>query len=120
MERFISIMIENTAGKFPLWLTSDQFAILPISDRFIPYCKEIVQELAKFDIRGFVDERAEKIGRKIRDAEVQHVPFMLIVGEQEQENKKLSIRRQGQGDLGSFSVADFVALFKEELEKENG
>ena len=120
MERFISIMIENTAGKFPLWLTSDQFAILPISDRFIPYCKEIVQELAKFDIRGFVDERAEKIGRKIRDAEVQHVPFMLIVGEQEQENQKLSIRRQGQGDLGSFSVADFVALFKEELEKENG
>ena len=120
MERFISIMIENTAGKFPLWLTSDQFAILPISDRFIPYCKEIVQELAKFDIRGFVDERAEKIGRKIRDAEVQHVPFMLIVGEQEQENQKLSIRRQGQGDLGSFSVADFVTLFKEELEKENG
>jgi len=120
MERFISIMIENTAGKFPLWLTSDQFAILPISDRFIPYCKEIVQELAKFDIRGFVDERAEKIGRKIRDSEVQHVPFMLIVGEQEQENQKLSIRRQGQGDLGSFSVADFVTLFKEELEKENG
>jgi len=120
MERFISIMIENTAGKFPLWLTSDQFAILPISDRFIPYCKEIIQELAKFDIRGFVDERAEKIGRKIRDAEVQHVPFMLIVGEQEQENQKLSIRRQGQGDLGSFSVADFVALFKQELEKENG
>jgi threonyl-tRNA synthetase len=120
MERFISIMIENTAGKFPLWLTSDQFAILPISDRFIPYCKEVVQALAKHDIRGFVDERAEKIGRKIRDAEVQHVPFMLILGEQEQENQKLSIRRQGQGDLGSFSVADFVALFKEELEKENG
>jgi threonyl-tRNA synthetase len=119
MERFISIMIENTAGKFPLWLTSDQFAILPISDRFIPYCKEIVQELAKFDIRGFVDERAEKIGRKIRDAEVQHVPFMLIVGEQEQENQKLSIRRQGQGDLGSFSVSDFVNLFNVELEKEN-
>ena len=84
MERFISIMIENTAGKFPLWLTSDQFAILPISDRFIPYCKEVVQALAKHDIRGFVDERAEKIGRKIRDAEVQHIPFMLVVGEQEQ------------------------------------
>ncbi|MFN6062612.1 MAG: threonine--tRNA ligase, partial [Bacteroidota bacterium] len=87
MERFISIMIENTAGKFPLWLTSDQFAILPISDRFIPYCKEVVQALAKHDIRGFVDERAEKIGRKIRDAEVQHIPFMLVVGEQEQENQ---------------------------------
>ena len=120
MERFISIMIENTAGKFPLWLTSDQFAILPISDRFIPYCKEIVQELAKHDIRGFVDERAEKIGRKIRDAEVQHVPFMLIVGEQEQENKMISVRRQGQGDLGSFSISDFVSLFKGELERENG
>jgi len=119
MERFISIMIENTAGKFPLWLTSDQFAILPISDRFIPYCKEVVQALAKHDIRGFVDERAEKIGRKIRDAEVQHVPFMLVVGEQEQENQKISVRRQGQGDLGSFSVSDFVNLFNLELEKEN-
>ena len=119
MERFISIMIENTAGKFPLWLTSDQFAILPISDRFIPYCKEVVQALAKHDIRGFVDERAEKIGRKIRDAEVQHVPFMLVVGEQEQENQMISVRRQGQGDLGSFSVSDFVNLFNGELEKEN-
>ena len=119
MERFISIMIENTAGKFPLWLTSDQFAILPISDRFIPYCKEVVQALAKHDIRGFVDERAEKIGRKIRDAEVQHIPFMLVVGEQEQENKMVSVRRQGQGDLGSFSVSDFVSLFNVELEKEN-
>ena len=119
MERFISIMIENTAGKFPLWLTSDQFAILPISDRFIPYCKEVVQALAKHDIRGFVDERAEKIGRKIRDAEVQHVPFMLVVGEQEQENQMISVRRQGQGDLGSFSVSDFVNLFNVELEKEN-
>jgi threonyl-tRNA synthetase len=119
MERFISIMIENTAGKFPLWLTSDQFAILPISDRFIPYCKEVVQALAKHDIRGFVDERAEKIGRKIRDAEVQHVPFMLVVGEQEQENQMVSVRRQGQGDLGSFSGLDFVNLFNVELEKEN-
>jgi threonyl-tRNA synthetase len=119
MERFISIMIENTAGKFPLWLTSDQFAILPISDRFIPYCKEVVQALAKHDIRGFVDERAEKIGRKIRDAEVQHIPFMLVVGEQEQENQMVSVRRQGQGDLGSFSVTDFVNLFNVELEKEN-
>ena len=119
MERFISIMIENTAGKFPLWLTSDQFAILPISDRFIPYCKEVVQALAKHDIRGFVDERAEKIGRKIRDAEVQHIPFMLVVGEQEQENQMISVRRQGQGDLGSFSVSDFVTLFNGELEKEN-
>ncbi len=119
MERFISIMIENTAGKFPLWLTSDQFAILPISDRFIPYCKEVVQALAKHDIRGFVDERAEKIGRKIRDAEVQHIPFMLVVGEQEQENQMVSVRRQGQGDLGSFSVSEFVNLFNVELEKEN-
>ena len=119
MERFISIMIENTAGKFPLWLTSDQFAILPISDRFIPYCKEVVQALAKHDIRGFVDERAEKIGRKIRDAEVQHIPFMLVVGEQEQENQMISVRRQGQGDLGSFSVSDVVSLFNGELEKEN-
>jgi threonyl-tRNA synthetase len=74
--------------------------------------------LAQHDIRGFIDERAEKIGRKIRDAEVQHIPFMLIVGEQEQENQMLSVRRQGQGDLGSFSVSAFVKLFNEALEKE--
>ena len=118
MERFISIMIEHTAGKFPLWLTPDQYAILPISDRFTPYCEEIKQALAKHDIRGFIDDRAESIGRKIRDTELKRVPIMLIIGDKEFENGQVSVRRQGQGDVGSMSVAEFVSYFEAELEKQ--
>jgi len=117
LERFISIMLENTAGKFPLWLTNDQYALLPISDRFLPYCRQVQEALAVEDIRGFVDERAEKVGRKIRDAEVKHVPFMLVVGEQEQENEQVSVRQHGLGDLGSFTVPDFVQMFRRNLEQ---
>ena len=100
MERFISILIEHTAGKFPLWLTPEQFAILPISDRFNDYAKQIEQELAQHDIRGIIDDRSEKIGRKIRDTELKKIPFMLIIGEQEVENGKVSVRKQGEGDMG--------------------
>ena len=115
MERFISILIEHTAGKFPLWLTPDQYALLPISDKWIPYCEEIKQELAKHDIRGFIDERAESIGRKIRDTELKRVPYMLIIGDKEAENQSVSVRRQGEGDLGTMSVSEFVAHFAEKL-----
>lgn len=115
MERFISILIEHTAGKFPLWLTPDQYALLPISDKWIPYCEEIKQELAKHDIRGFIDERAESIGRKIRDTELKRVPYMLIIGDKEAENQSVSVRRQGEGDLGTMSVSEFVAHFTEKL-----
>lgn len=115
MERFISILIEHTAGKFPLWLAPDQYALLPISDRFIPYCEEIKQKLALHDIRGFIDERAESIGRKIRDTELKRVPFMLIIGDKEAETREVSVRRQGHGDLGSMSVDAFTEMFHQAL-----
>ena len=120
MERFISILIENTAGKFPLWLTPEQYALLPISDRFVDYCRAVQKELAQHDIRGFVDERNETIGRKIRDTELKRVPIMLIVGEKEAEGGTVSVRLQGQddGDKGAMSVADFVAFFQNKVAEE--
>jgi threonyl-tRNA synthetase len=118
MERFISILIEDTAGKFPLWLTPDQIAILPISDKFNAYARQVEKELAAKDIRGFIDDRSEKIGRKIRDTELKKVPFMLIVGEKEASEGTLSVRRQGQGDLGSMALEEFVAHFEEQVQKE--
>ncbi|OJV14517.1 MAG: threonine--tRNA ligase [Dyadobacter sp. 50-39] len=114
MERFTAILIENTAGQFPLWLSPDQIAILPISEKFADYAEEVFFQLQDHDIRGFVDHRDEKIGRKIRDAEVTKVPFMLIVGEKEAAEGKLSVRRKGEGDLGSMTVDEFVAFFKKE------
>ncbi len=112
MERFIAVLTEHCAGKFPLWLAPDQIAILPISDRFSEYANNVLNLLAEHDIRGFVDERAETIGRKIRDTELKRVPFMLIVGEKEVEEGRISIRKQGEGDQGSMSVDEFVAYFK--------
>ncbi len=112
MERFISILIENTAGKFPLWLAPDQYALLPISDKFDDYCRKVEEQLALHDIRGYVDDRNETIGRKIRDTEVKRVPLMLIVGEKEVESGAVSVRRQGEGDIGSMPVEDFVNYFK--------
>jgi threonyl-tRNA synthetase len=114
MERFIAILIENTAGQFPLWLSPDQIAILPISEKFADYAEDVFFKLQDHDIRGFVDHRDEKIGRKIRDAEVTKVPFMLIVGEKEMAEGKLSVRRKGEGDLGSMTVEEFAAFFKKE------
>lgn len=114
MERFIAILIENTAGQFPLWLSPDQIAILPISEKFADYAEEVFFQLQDHDIRGFVDHRDEKIGRKIRDAEVTKVPFMLIVGEKEAAEGKLSVRRKGEGDLGSMTIEEFTTFFKKE------
>jgi len=119
MERFISILIENTAGKFPLWLMPEQYALLPISDKFVDYCKEIEEKLAAHDIRGYIDDRSETIGRKIRDTELKRIPYMLIVGEKEMEAGAVAVRRQGEGDKGSVSLEAFVELFKGELEKED-
>lgn len=115
MERFVAILIENTAGNFPLWLSPDQIAILPISEKYEAYANDLFLALQEADIRGFVDVRDEKIGRKIRDAEVAKVPFMLIVGEKEQAEGKVSVRRKGEGDLGSMSVSDFTAFFQEQV-----
>jgi len=117
LERFIAILIENTAGNFPFWLSPEQIAILPISERFEDYANEIFLILQEADIRGYVDHRSEKIGRKIRDAEVNKVPLMLIIGEKEQEERKISLRKKGDGDLGSFSIEEFIAFTKEEINK---
>lgn len=115
MERFIAVLTEHCAGNFPLWLAPEQIAILPISERFNEYAKEVLDILAEKDIRGYIDERDEKIQRKIRDAEVKKVPYMLIVGEKEQKNKAVAARRHGQGDLGSFKIEEFIAKFNEEV-----
>lgn len=117
MERFISILIEHTGGKFPLWLAAEQFAILPISDKYNAYAAEIKQELGKHGITGFIDDRSEKIGRKIRDAETSKIPIMLIIGEKEAESSTMSVRRQGAGDVGTMDLDAFLAYFKEESEK---
>ena len=115
LERFTSILIEHTAGKFPLWLAPDQFAILPISEKFNDYCHEVSKQLATHDIRGLVDDRNETIGRKIRDNETNRIPFMLIVGEKEVEAGGVAVRVQGEGDKGTMSVEEFIAFFKEQL-----
>jgi threonyl-tRNA synthetase len=113
MERFIGVLIEHCAGKFPLWLTPDQYAILPISERFSDYCTSIKQQLEAHDIRGFIDDRNETIGRKIRDTELKRIPLMLVVGEKEVAEGRVSVRRQGEaGDQGSMSIEEFVTYFK--------
>ncbi len=115
MERFISILIEHTGGKFPLWLAPDQFAILPIADRLNDYCKEVEMVLAKHDIRGFIDDRTESIGKKIRDTELKKVPFMLIVGDNEKAANTVSVRKQGEGDIGSMTTEEFASYFNKLL-----
>ncbi len=113
MERFIGVLIEHCAGKFPLWLTPDQYAILPISERFADYCTSVKQQLEAHDIRGFIDDRNETIGRKIRDTEMKRIPLMLVVGEKEVAEGRVSVRRQGEaGDQGSMSIEEFVTYFK--------
>ena len=115
MERFIGVLIEHCAGKFPLWLAPEQYAILPISEKYHDYARELERKLAEHDIRGYIDERAEKIGKKIRDTELNKVPFIIIVGEKEVEDNTLSVRRQGQGDLGTVSLQDFVQIIQKEI-----
>lgn len=117
LERFISILIESTAGKFPLWLTPEQYAILPIGEKFVEYARKVEDQLAVADIRGFIDDRNETIGRKIRDTEIKRIPFMLIVGEKEMEEGTISVRRQGEGDKGSMKVEEFISFFKELADK---
>ncbi|MFM6948401.1 MAG: threonine--tRNA ligase [Aquirufa sp.] len=117
LERFVAILIENTAGNFPLWLSPDQLAVLPISEKYEDYANEIYLRLQEKDLRGYVDHRDEKIGRKIRDAEVNKVPFMIIVGEKEQAEGLVSIRKKGQGDLGSMSIDAFIAVAQEEIQQ---
>jgi threonyl-tRNA synthetase len=118
MERFVAVLLEHCAGKFPLWLTPDQVSILPISDKFMEYSKEVLNLLKISDIRAVIDERSEKTGRKIRDAEVRKIPFMLIVGERESKESKVSVRRHGGIDMGTMTIKEFIAIANKEI-KEN-
>ena len=117
MERFVAVLIEHTGGKFPLWLTPDQVAILPISERFNDYARKVAEQLEIEDVRVIVDDRNEKIGRKIRDNELKRIPYMIIVGEKEEQENTVSVRRQGEGDKGSMSVSDFAKMINTEVDQ---
>jgi threonyl-tRNA synthetase len=118
MERFVAVLLEHCAGDFPLWLTTDQVAILPISEKYNEYAANVLELLNNSDIRGFVDDRNEKIGKKIREAEMKKIPFMLVVGEKEAENNELSVRQRSEGDKGSMSVEAFASLVNKTIEIE--
>ena len=115
MERFMGVLIEHCAGKFPLWLTPDQYAILPISDKYNDYANKVKDALAINDIRGVIDTRTESIGKKIRDTELKKIPFMLIVGEKEVEANTVGVRKQGEGDVGAMTLEEFTSYFQEQL-----
>jgi threonyl-tRNA synthetase len=119
-ERFIGFLLEHYAGKFPTWLAPVQVKILPISDKFLDYAKDVLQKLKKADIRAGIDDRNEKIGKKIRDTELMRVPYMLVIGEKEVNEKKVSIRRQGKGDLGAKDVDEFLNEIVEEVKETRG
>ena len=117
MERFIAVLLEHTGGNFPLWLIPDQVIILPISDKYQLYTEKVLHLLENSEIRALVDNRSEKTGRKIRDAEVGKIPFMLIVGEKEENDGTVSVRRHGEGDIGTYSIEEFISLIKNEISK---
>jgi threonyl-tRNA synthetase len=116
LERFVAVLIEHCAGKFPLWLTPDQVIILPISEKYHKYAEKVLSLLNNYDIRAEIDQRPEKTGRKIRDAEVRHIPFMLIVGEQEEKDGTVSVRKHGEGDQGSLPLEDFSKMIQKEVQ----
>jgi threonyl-tRNA synthetase len=115
LERFVAVLIEHCAGNFPLWLAPVQFSVLPISEKFNDYAQEVVNTLKQSDVRGILDDRDEKIGRKIRDSEVSKIPFMLIVGEKEASEGKVSVRKHGEGDKGAMALSEFVSTFSKEF-----
>ena len=117
MERFIAVLIEHTAGKFPLWLTPEQAIILPISEKYNDYAKKVFNLLNNYDIRTLIDDRNEKIGRKIRDSELKKIPYLLIIGEKEAESNTISVRKQGDGDKGTFTIEEFKDLINTEISK---
>ena len=117
MERFVAVLIEHTGGKFPLWLTPDQAVVLPISEKFNDYAKEVADKLAQFDVRAIVDDRNEKIGRKIRDNELKRIPYLLIVGENEMNEGKISVRKQGEGDQGVMTPDEFATLVNDKIKE---
>ncbi len=118
LERFIAVLIEHCGGNFPLWLTPDQFAILPLSEKYNDYAKKVQADLLSYDLRGFVDDRNEKIGKKIRDQELMKIPFMLIVGEKEENEGKIALRAHGKGDIGEYNIDDFVKYVNQMIEND--
>lgn len=117
MERFIAVLLEHTGGNFPLWLTPEQVIVLPISEKYQKYTEKVLHLLENSEIRALVDNRSEKTGRKIRDAEVSKIPFMVIVGEKEEQDGTVSVRKHGEGDLGTFTIEEFISLISEEIKK---
>lgn len=117
MERFVAVLLEHTAGRFPLWLAPEQAVILPISEKFNDYAHQVAKELNMADVRAIVDDRNEKIGRKIRDNELKRIPYMLIVGEKEAENGEVSVRKQGEGDKGTMKITTFAENLTREVEE---
>jgi len=115
MERFVAVLLEHTAGRFPLWLAPEQAVVLPISEKFNDYARKVADQLNALDIRTQIDDRNEKIGKKIRDNELKRIPYMLIVGEKEAENDEISVRKQGEGDKGSMKIATFAAELAREV-----
>lgn len=117
LERFVAILLEHTAGKLPLWLSPVQYIVLPISEKYADYATKVNQDLGLQDLTGHIDHRDEKIGRKIRDAELSKIPYMLILGEKEAESNTVSVRKQGEGDIGTFSLDELVVFMNEEIQK---
>ena len=115
MERFVAVLLEHTAGRFPLWLAPEQAVIIPVSDKYLDYARKVATELEAADIRLEIDDRNETLGRKIRDNQLKRIPYMLIVGEKEAENDEVSVRKPGEGDLGSMKIANFAALLTDEV-----
>jgi threonyl-tRNA synthetase len=119
MERFVAVLIEHTAGKFPLWLAPDQAVVIPVSEKFNAYAEEVAEGLRKKDVRVIIDDRNEKIGRKIRDNELKKIPYLLVTGEKEVENREISVRKQGGDDMGSMKIATFAETIYHEIEKQS-
>ena len=115
MERFIAILLEHTGGNFPLWLTTEQVILLPVSEKFENYGKKVLSLLENHEIRAQIDNRNETVGKKIREAEMSKIPFMLIIGEQEEKDGTVSVRRHGDGDIGTLTMEAFAELVKKEV-----
>ena len=115
MERFVAVLLEHTAGHFPLWLAPEQAVIIPVSDKYLDYAKKVAETLGQSDIRVSIDDRNETLGRKIRDNQLKKLPYMLIVGEKEEENGEVSVRKQGEGDKGSMKIANFAKQLTDEV-----
>ena len=115
MERFVAVLLEHTAGRLPLWLSPEQVIVIPVSDKYLDYANTVARELEKADIRLQIDDRNETLGRKIRDNQLRRIPYMLVVGEKEEQNGEVSVRKSGEGDLGSMKIANFAKLLTDEV-----